>query len=298
MDVKDLFILVGLFFLFYSICLWSSSQEHFEDETTIVDKIYDALYAGIYKPLWHSSEDKLGFERVSIQDIALSNQPITDLKILDMACGISQNSCFFTALGVEYIGVDTSSEMLEEARKNCPTAIFKKGDITQVSIFTPKSFSTCLLLGFAIYEFPNSKVIFDNAYAWLKPDSYFVVHMVDPDKYDPLLDLASPFAGFSLQKYSFERQTKSEIYFNDFKYIGELKKKKDHDDAIFKETFVYFNPSKNPSGTKYREQSREWNMPSVERLIEIAKTSGFRLKEKVSLRPASKEYQYLVYFTK
>jgi hypothetical protein len=39
-------------------------------------------------------------------------------------------------------------------------------------------------------------------------------------------------------------------------------------------------------------------MPSVERLIEIAKTSGLRLKEKVSLTPTSKEYQYLVYFTK
>jgi hypothetical protein len=39
-------------------------------------------------------------------------------------------------------------------------------------------------------------------------------------------------------------------------------------------------------------------MPSIERLVELAKTSGLKVKEKVSLTPTSKEYQYLVYFQK
>lgn len=293
--MEKILFLVGLLFIFYFVCMWSDGRENFEGSTNIVDNVYDAVYASIYKPLWHSSQERLGFEQVSIKDIALSERPITSIKILDMACGISQHACFFKELGVEFIGADTSKDMLNEARNNCPTATFKLKDITKPSEFSPKSFSTCLLLGFAIYEF-SPKLIFDNANLWLEPDGILVVHMVEPDKYDPLLDLASPFAAFSLQKYSYDRQTKSEIYFNDFKYIGNFQKKKDHDDAKFKETLVYFNPE--TTGSKYREQTREWNMPSTERLIEIAKSSGFRLKEKVHLVSASKEYQYLVYFTK
>jgi ubiquinone/menaquinone biosynthesis C-methylase UbiE len=286
----DLLIIAGILFLFYSVSLWSAGQEGFENSEQVDP--YDSLYASIYKDLWHSGD--LSFEQVSIQDLALAGQPLATVKILDMACGISPHACWFKQLGVEFVGVDKSHEMLKKAEKDCPTASFKKADILDASIFPPKTFSTCLILGFSIYEV-QQKVIFDNARAWLRPEGILVVHMVDPEKFDPLLKLASPFAAFSLQKYSFERQVKSEIYFSKFKYIGEFLKKKDHDDAQFKETLVYFKPQ---NDIKYREQTHEWNMPSVERLIEIAKSSGFRLKEKVSLTPASKEYQYLVYFTK
>ena len=278
----------------YSVSLWESGREGFEDGETV--EPYDSFYAEIYNILWHPKE-KVDFEQVSIQDIALAGEPIATIKILDMACGTSPYACWFKNLGVDFLGVDNSGAMISQAQKNCSSAKFKKADITQSSEFPPKSFSTCLLTGFAIYEFTNPKAVFDNAFVWLRPEGTLVVHLVDPDKYDALLDLASPFAAFSLQKYSYERQIKSEIYFSKFKYIGELKKKKDHDDAQFKETFIFFDPKEN-NGIKYREQQHEWNMPSVERLIEIAKTSGFRLKEKVSLTPASKEYQYLVYFTK
>ena len=294
MEFSELFIIACLLLAFYSVCLWSAGQEHFEQNSETVEP-YDTLYAEIYKDLWHSHD--LNFEEVSIQDIALAGQPLATTKILDMACGISPHACWFKQLGVEFVGADNSAAMLTQAEKLCPSAKFKKVDITNASAFPQKSFSTCLLLGFAVYEFQNPKVIFDNAFVWLNPEGVLVVHMVDPEKFDPILHLASPFAAFSLQKYSYERQTKSEIYFSKFKYIGDFQKKKDHDDAQFKETLVFFNPEDN-GGIKYREQVHEWNMPSVERLIEIAKTSGLRLKEKVSLTPASKEYQYLIYFTK
>jgi hypothetical protein len=155
----------------------------------------------------------------------------------------------------------------------------------------------CILTGFSIYQFQNPKIISDNAYQWLQPGGYFVVHMVDPDKYDPILNLASPFAAFSLQKYVFERQTDSTIYFDKFKYIGKLKKKKDEDQATYEETFAYYDKDDN-KGNKYRENKHHWNMPSKERMIDIIKTSGFTHIETVDLVRCSKEYQYIVYFTK
>ena len=291
-----------LVLLMYYISIWSSGREGFEagESETIedIEKMYDTEYAKIYNPLWHSSKELMDFINVSMQDIMLADKNTNSVNVLDMCCGVAPNACFFKNLGVEYTGVDISGDMLAKARSSCPGSKFQKGDVTNASTFSPKSFSHAILLGFSIYEFPNAKVISDNAYLWIEPGGTFVVHMVEPDKYDPLLDLASPFAAFSLQKYSVERQTKSEIYFDSFKYSGELKKKKNEDDATFTEVFSYYDPASSPHHLKYREQIHRWTMPSIERMIEIIKTSGFRLKEKVHLVSSGKEYQYLVYFTK
>ena len=152
-------------------------------------------------------------------------------------------------------------------------------------------------MNFSAYQFENPKVVSDNAYQWLQPGGYFVVHLVDPDNYDPLHDLATPFAAFSLQKYSLERQTDSNIYFDKFKYNGKLIKKRDEDTAEYNEIFTYYDKDEN-GGNKYRENKHHWVMPSKERMIDIFKTSGFTFVEAVPMLNVGKEYQYICYFTK
>jgi ubiquinone/menaquinone biosynthesis C-methylase UbiE len=299
MNTAYLFLAV-LVFLMYFIRIWCTSQEGFENEGSVTyedpEEIYDDVYASIYDLLWHA-KDSLTYEQVSMQDICLADWPTKSVKVLDMACGTAPHSCWFKNLGVEYVGIDISESMLHKARENCPTQKFQKGDISQVHLFPPKSVTHCILMTFSIYQFPNPKIISDNAYAWIKPGGYFVVHMVDPDKYDPILHLSSPFAAFSLQKYSYARQTDSNIFFDQFKYNSKLEKKKDEDSATFKEVLTYYDKDNN-KGIKYRENIHHWNMPSKERLIDIVKTSGFRHVENVDLVRCGKEYQYLVYFMK
>ena len=284
----------------YSMTLWMSSREGFENEGSVVyedaSDIYDDVYASVYDLLWNPA-DMLKYQRVSMQDIALADWTTTDVKVLDLASGTGPHACWFSELGVSYTGVDTSDAMIAKGREVCPKARFQKGDITQVSLFPPKSASHALLLGFSVYSFPNPKIVFDNAYQWIQPGGYFIIHLVDPDKYDPIHTLASPFAAFSLQKYSYDRQTNSNVYFDKFKYNGKLQKKKNEDDAVYDETFVYYDKDDN-NGNKYRENKHYWTMPSKERMIEIVKSSGFRFEELVDLVRCGKEYQYLAYFTK
>lgn len=289
-----------LLVLFYGLTTWMSSIENFDVDSgdTLEDstEIYDDTYAGIYDLLWNPNE-KLEFEKVSIQDVALAEKAKSDVRVLDLCSGTAPRACFFKNLGVDYVGVDTSEAMIRQARKNCPSAKFQKGDVTQVHLFPQKSFSTALLLTFSIYQFENPKIVSDNVYQWLQPDGIFVVHMVDPDKYDPVHDLASPFAAFSLQKYSVERKTDSQVYFDKFKYVGTLKKKENEDPAEYNEVLTYYDGNDN-GGKKYRENKHYWMMPSKERLIDIIKTSGFRHIETVPMLNVGREYQYLVYFVK
>jgi ubiquinone/menaquinone biosynthesis C-methylase UbiE len=299
MDIAYIFLAV-LVFIMYGITLWISGQEGFENEGSQTfedaEEIYNDVYAGIYDLLWNP-QDMLKYEQVSMQDISLADWNTKNVHILDMACGTAPHAQFFKELGVDYTGVDLSESMLKKARENTPSAKFQKGDITQVHLFPQKSMTHCILTGFSIYQFANPKLISDNAYQWLQPGGFFVVHLVDPDKYDPIHNLSSPFAAFSLQKYSYERQTESSVFFDKFKYTGKLLKQKNEDEALYEETLSYFDKQDN-SGIKYTVNKHHWSMPSKERLIDLFKTSGFRHVENVDLVRCSKEYQYLCYFTK
>ena len=299
MKLEYIFLAV-LVFLMYGITLWVSGQEGFENEGSVTyedaAEIYDDVYASIYDLLWNP-QDMIKYTQVSMQDISLADWNTKNVHVLDMACGTAPHATWFKNLGVDYTGVDISESMLKKARENSPSGTFQKGDITQVHLFPQKAMTHCLLAGFSIYQFQNPKIISDNAYQWLQPGGYFIVHLVDPDKYDPLHELASPFAAFSLQKYSLERQTASNVFFDKFKYTGRLKKKVDEDQATYEETFSYYDKNDN-NGSKYRENKHHWNMPSKERMIDIFKTSGFRHVENVDLVRCGKEYQYLCYFTK
>lgn len=281
----------------YAVTAWYSSIEGFEDGSTdeLTDSsIYDETYASIYDALWNSNE-RIKYEQVSIQDVSLADKPVSDVRVLDMCCGTANHACFFKNLGVQYMGVDKSDAMITKARERCPSAKFSKGDVTLPQLFPQKSYSHCLLLGFSIYMFQNPRVLSDNAFQWLQPGGYFVVHLVDPDKFDPLHDLSSPFAAFSLQKYNLERQTESMVYFDKFKYTGKLKKKKGEDDASYDEVLTFYDAANN-KGHKYRENKLSLNMPSKERMIDIIRTSGFTHAETVDLVRAGKEYQYICYF--
>jgi ubiquinone/menaquinone biosynthesis C-methylase UbiE len=299
MEVAYIFLAL-LILLMYGLTTWYSSIEGFEDGKSVAfhdaAEIYDDTYASIYDVLWNSNE-KMKYEEVSIQDIILADWPIASVRILDMCSGTAPHACWFKNLGVEYIGVDTSDAMIKKAREGCPSAKFQKGDVTNAHLFPQKSMSHAFLLGFSVYMFENAKVLSDNAYQWLQPGGWFVVHMVDPDKFDPLHEVASPFAAFSLQKYSLDRVVDSNVYFDKFKYLGRFNKKKDEDNASFDETFTYYDKASN-DGVKYRENKLQLTMPSKERLINIFQTSGFRHKETVDLVRCGKEYQYLVYFQK
>ena len=283
----------------YGLTTWYSSIEGFEDGKSVAlhdAEIYDDTYASIYDVLWNSNE-KLKYEEVSLQDIALADWPTSAVRILDMCCGTAPHACWFKNLGVEYVGVDVSDAMIKKARDGCPSAKFQKGDVTNAHLFPQKSVSHAVLLGFSVYMFENAKILSDNAYQWLQPGGWFVVHMVDPDKFDPLHEVASPFAAFSLQKYSLDRVVDSNVYFDKFKYLGRFNKKKDEDTASYDETLSYYDKESN-GGVKYRENKLQLTMPSKERLINIIQTSGFQHKETVDLVRCGKEYQYIVYFSK
>lgn len=267
----------------------SKESDKKNDSREDYQEIYDDFYASVYDKLF-SIPERISFEKASIREYALSEWPKKEIKLLDVCCGTSPLADFYCREGIDFVGVDNSEAMLKKAREKCKSARFYKGDVSRVETFAPKSFSHATMLYFSIYQFNNPKMILDNIYSWLKPGGIFVLHIVDPNKFDPILDAASPFLAFSVQKYSTERVIDSDIFFDKFKYKSRFIKDPDEDEAKFEEVFEFPD--------KYREHVHRLHMPNVSNMLEIVRSSGFTRHEMVDMTPVGYEYQYLVYFSK
>ena len=255
------------------------------------DDIYDKFYADVYDKLFTTPE-RVSFEKASLRENALADWPKAETKILDVCCGTGPHVDWLCKDGIDIVGVDLSEEMLKKAREKCKSGRFYKGDVTRAETFPPKSYSHAVMLYFSIYQFKNPKMVLDNIYSWLKPGGILVLHLVDPNKFDPILDAASPFASFSVQKYSQERVIDSDIFFDKFKYQSRFVKDPDSDDARFEEVFEFEDPQ------RYRENIHRLYMPKIDAMLDIVRSAGFTRHEMVDMTPVGYEYQYLVYFSK
>jgi len=55
-------------------------------------------------------------------------------KVIDLGCGTGRDAPLLIEKGLQYFGVDFSQEMLAEARKSCPDALFREMDLYRLTI--------------------------------------------------------------------------------------------------------------------------------------------------------------------
>ena len=297
---KSLIILIVVFVLIIVILSSTNNNiETFENKRPkqkIVipsnDDIYDRFYAGIYDGLF-GDKAKVLFEVNQITKNALKKWkgPKNSIRILDAGCGTGWHTKLLSK-NYDIIGLDRSPYMLKEANKINNKDVLKLGNIKDTNLFSRNSFTHILCLYYTIYYIKNLNQMFKNFYKWLVPGGVIVIHVVDRENFDPLLNASSPFPLFSLQRYSKKRLTESKVHFNNFMYKGKFHLDKSNDRATFQEIFTY---KKKP---KVRKQTHTLYMPDINFIVEKAKGNGFTLIHKIGLIPVSFEYHYLYIFRK
>ena len=255
------------------------------------DSIYDRFYAGIYDGLF-GDKGKLMFEINEIKKHAIQKWgPQESVKILDVGCGTGWHTKILSK-DYKIIGLDRSAHMLKIAKKINNEDILKLGNANDNMLFGSNSFTHVMCLYFTIYYMNDMDKVFKNFNKWLAPRGMMVLHLVDRDNFDPLLNAASPFPLFSLQKYSKKRVTESKIHFNNFIYKGKFNVDTSNDSATFSEVFEYKDKPKN------RKQQHKLFMPDISVIVRKAHNNGFKLVHKIGMIPASFEYHYLYIFRK
>jgi len=261
------------------------SQEKFLFKTGV--DVYDDFYANIY--------DYLVFNNIKdayeVGEIINNTNASETSVILDIGCGTGHHVGLLSEKNLKVIGVDISPSMIETARKNYPGLNFKVSNALDNTQFNHNMFTHILCLYFTIYYFPDKRIFFDNCMDWLMPGGCLVVHLVNRDKFDPILPPGNPLYIVSPQKYAKERITTTKITFNDFIYNSDFKLNKDANIATFDEKFKF-------NDGNVRKQEQKLYMEDEQDILTIAQQCGFILQGKIDLVKCAYEYQYLYILVK
>ena len=250
----------------------------------------DAFYAAVYDQLFNQKVNnayEVGAIINKYPDI--SNQTVA----LDVGAGTGAYMNAFIQNGITNItGIESSADMIAQAKKAYPSLNLNivKGDPTVASAFNTNSFTLVSMLNFEVYYIPNTEQLFSNIYDWLKPGGYFVLHLVDPRKFNP----SSMLGGENTTKNTptpTKNGAQSVAKFNDFEYKSDVQ--------IFPNDMVqYMEVFKDDKTGKVRKNVRNFKMPSPQTFIELATGVGFNMLGQIDLVKAQKEYQYFYLFYK
>jgi SAM-dependent methyltransferase len=249
--------------------------------------LYDNFYADIYDYLVYSNI-KNNYE---IGAIINSTSPIESSIIADIGCGTGHHVGILSDKKLNVIGVDISPDMIQVAKEKYPNSKFKVGNALDGTLFSMNSLTHILCLYFTIYYFPNKKEFFDNCMDWLMPGGYLVVHLVDRERFDPILPPGNPLYIVSPQKYAKERITKTKVTFNNFIYNANFDLNKENNTASFHEKFKFKDGA-------VRKNEHKFYMEDTSTIINMAQDCGFILHGKVNLVKCAYEHQFLYIFTK
>jgi ubiquinone/menaquinone biosynthesis C-methylase UbiE len=245
--------------------------------------IYDNFYINIYDKLLYNSS-KLNYETKELIKIVNINK---DTKLLDIGCCTGHHCKIFKDNKAKVIGLDKSKAAIKQAKKNYPKCKFVLGNTLNMDLFDKESFNVLTCFYFTLYYIKNKEQFFKNCYYWLKPGGYLAIHLVNRDKFNPIIPAGDPLFIVSPQKYAKKRITTSLVSFRTFKYKSKFIPNKVNKDIVyFKETFKFKDGS-------FRINEHKLFMNDSKQIISLAQKYGFTTIAKIDLLLCNYDYQYV-----
>jgi SAM-dependent methyltransferase len=255
------------------------------------ETLYDTFYSKIYDTIVDGAvrqKQEVGLTLVWAKGY---RPEIDTIEVLDIGCGTGGDVEEFRKEGVgKVVGMDASDAMIEVARKKHPKNDYRIKEAENIGSFAAGEFNLITMYYFTYYYLRDRDQVFRNIFGWLQPGGCFVIHLVNREKFDPILEAASPFVAFSVQKYAKERITRSKVTFDKFEYEADFNL--DDNRAEFREEFR-FKDSK-----KLRRQIHHLRMPKMDEIVAEIEACGFTYKQFIDLTPIGYEYQYLFTFVR
>jgi ubiquinone/menaquinone biosynthesis C-methylase UbiE len=253
-----------------------------------VPDIYDNFYAMIYDDLVFN-KTKNDYE---IGTWIKHTKPTVESVVLDVGSGTGHHVSSLDAHGFKAVGIDVSPSMVTLAKKTYPELNFKVGDVLDSNFFKEDSFTHITCFYFTLYYIKNKQLFFQNCMRWLTPGGYLAVHLVNREKFDPILPAGNPFTIVSPQKYAKKRITTTTVKFDKFEYksnfdIKETVESIDVPNAIMKETF------KNNKTGNVRQNEHKLFMLTQAEILDIAKGVGFIIEAKIDMLECQYDSQYV-----
>ena len=119
------------------------------------------------------------------------------------------------------------------------------------------------------------------------PGGFLVLHLVDRDRFDPIVPAGDPFTIVSPQKYAEKRITSTTVKFEGMEYKSNFEVVNNDDIAFLNEIF------KSTDTGDVRKNEHKLYMSTQREILSLAKDIGFILRGKVDMTKCQYSDQYL-----
>ena len=165
--------------------------------------------------------------------------------------------------------------MIEYAKNKNKDLEIKLGDGNSLMTYDKGTFTHITCMYFTVYEFKDKALLFRNIYHWLQRGGFFILHVVDEDRFEmvaPCAKVRNDLVG----EFSKERIMKSTVSMPSFiygtKYIPIASSK----DYMFEETF------KSHDLKSIRVNSRHLYMEKKASILSLLKNLGFVVSDETT----------------
>lgn len=292
-----------LYFLSFLVCIslitnyGRKRAEGFEKKNTEKGKefdmrnetlnIYDDFYADIYDDMVFN-KNKIDYEIGKIIELT---KPTPKTFFLDIGSGTGHHVSSLQAHGYKAEGIDISPSMVKKAKEVYPDLNYTVADALNPNLYQPETFAQITCFYFTIYYIKDKMTLFQNCMKWLIPGGYLSVHLVNRDKFDPIIPAGNPFNIVSPQKYSDKRITTTTVKFDQFEYKSKFDLKETVPTKVDANAFLIETFKQKDGGV--RKHEHQFYMLTQAEILDMAKEAGFIIHAKIDLLPCQYESQYI-----
>jgi len=277
---------LAILLLISMIAFTRKHKEGFTQSESFIMKegpeVFDHFYSSIYDALVYN-QVKNDFE---IGEIINITNPNSQSIILDIGSGTGHHVGSLLESGLKAIGIDNSQSMIAKSRENYPFGNYRFGDAQDSMLFEPESVTHILCLGMTIYSIKDKRRFFQNCFNWLVPGGYLALHLVNRDRFDPVLPVGNKLDIFAPQQFSTERIMETRAKFDDFEYKGQFEVFP-NDLARYKEIFI------DDKSKVVRQNNHVYYMQPQKKILAETQDAGFIQIAQIDLLRAGYDYQYV-----
>ena len=282
------------------ICIWfyqknAKPKEGFQQSERFLLKSeeysYDNFYCEIYDTLTQP-ENRVKYE----MDLIIKNlQPEPRFaRMLDVGSGTGTFLKELKKQGFQAKGIDKSAAMVKMSKKKYgdKDLDIQQNDVLDPMVYDRASFTHIFCLDFTVYEIEDKTQFFSNCYFWLQNGGYLVLHLADPEQFNPIVPAAVPPVLDSIEQLGPKRITRTEIDFIDFIYVSDYITKPNV--VVHEESFT------DKESQNIRQNERTLYMETPKKIIDIARKAGFTAKGAFLLTdgPSRDAAQQIVIFSR
>ena len=224
--------------------------------------IYDEFYVEKYDQLYNPQKRN----NYEVKQIIKMTQPdLIHSCFLDIGSGTGSLVQELMEAGYRTYGIDTSKAMIDYSQNKYPDIQVEYGDANEIMLFDMGTFTHVICNYLTIYQFKDKLRLLKNAYRWLTPGGYFILHLVDPTRFNTVIPVGK---------------------FDDYTYKSRMEVNAKQTKLL--ETFT-------DETNKVRQNEQNLCMEPKETILAMAKLCGFILHGQLNYETLYNDpYQYLI----